>query len=511
MELNVFLLSSKEDHPEMAIFFSHMGHSFNFCKTIDELHSRALNSRVDILFIDESILLDSLHETSLKRAFSKCTNSRTYILSSHLNDSKWKHSGVFAFDDYLGFRSICEELVSFKELFKSRTQANFVSLHDKNEIVVDVEDAEDEEEILETELTRGLVRIKSCESIDQLSLVLCGTLEKVFKEKRRGIFFKYLPTYCSLVAVGSFFFDEPKKLNGVGLNFSKSEKFKPNEHLQYGLKVPAFKKLCKKIFDHGRLNIRVLSVDQEVQGILVYEKPPANSLDLELEMLVDLASTKLESIKYRGLYQKNRVKDEKTTLLLKEPFFEHLQNEVIRAKRLFLPVTLFLIELDNFRAIKAHYNQERVNLLIKNISMLLDSFVRHNDAVGRLSENRFGIVFPHMHKMNSKAKAQSILLKIKETPFFSDMKEKFHCTCSISIGTYPNHAISSEELITLLHSSLDKKDQDGQAMVLPLIAKEQKDFNELSLSELFDYASSASSRNRKDPNKQNVNPTRNEP
>ena len=487
MELNVFLLSSK-NHPEMATFFSHLGHEFNFCHTLNELSTRVLHNRVDILFIDEQSLLDPLNKIPLQKILGRLSNTRTFILNSSLKSYKWPHSGVFSFDDYQGFKSICEELMDFKDMFKSKTQASFISsnVNGGNEIIIDLE--EDEERGMETELTRGLVRIKSCESIDQLSSVLCGTLEKVLKEKRKGVFFKYLPTYCSLVTMGSFFFDNPKKLNGIGLNFSKSVKFKPNEHLQYGLKVPAFTKLCEKIFEHNHLNIRVLSVDQEVQGILVYEKPPANSLDIELEMLVDLSNTKLESIKYRNLYQKNRVKDEKTTLFLKDPFFQYLQNEIIRAKRLFLPVTLFLIEVDNFRAIKANYNQERVNLLIKNISTILNSFVRHNDAVGRFSENRFGIIFPHMHKMYAYAKAQSILLKVKETQFFSDMKKKFHCTCSISVGTYPNQAISSEELITLLQSNLDKKEQDGQVVELPLIAEERKDFNELSLSELSDYA-----------------------
>jgi diguanylate cyclase (GGDEF)-like protein len=490
VELNVFLLSSK-DHPEMATFFSHLGHEFIYCKTIDELSSLVLSSRVDLLFLDEKFLQDPLNETPIQRVLGRVPNARLFILSANLRSFKWPHSGVFSFDDYQGFKSVCEQLVAHKDMFKSKTQANFTpGANDSDEIVIDVE--EEEEEVMETELTRGLVRIKSCESIDQLSSVLCDTLEKVLKEKRRGVFFKYLPTYCSLVAMGSFFFENPKKLNGVGLNFSKSTKFKPNEHLQYGLKVPAFTKLCEKLFGHKRLNIRVLSVDQEVQGLLVYEKPPSNSLDLELEMLVDLSNTKLESIKYKTLYSKNRVKDEKTSLFLKEPFFQYLQNEVIRAKRLFLPVTLFLIEVDNFRAIKANYNQERVNLLIKNISTLLNSFVRHNDTVGRLSENRFGIIFPHMHKMHADSKAQSILVKIKETQFFSDMKEKFHCTCSISTGTYPNHAMSSEELITLLQNSLDKKDQDAQILELPLIDESRKDFSELSLPELSQYASSNS-------------------
>ena len=484
MELNVFLLSSKE-HPEMATFFSHLGHDFDFSKTLDELSSRVLNNRVDMLFIDEFFLSDPLNETPLNRIIGRLPSTRIYILSPQLKSYKWQHAGVFSFDDYQGFKVICEELISFKDMFKSKTQANFTP-NDSDEIIIDVE--EDEEEVMETELTRGLVRIKSCESIDQLSTVLCDTLEKVLKEKRKGVFFKYLPTYCSLVAMGSFFFDSPKKLNGVGLNFSKSVKFKPSEHLQHGLKVPAFKKLCEKIFGHKNLNIRVLSVDQEVQGILVYEKPPANSLDIELEMLVDLANTKLEAIKYKGLYKKNQIRDEKTALFLKDMFFQHLQNEVIRAKRLFLPVTLFLIEIDNFRAIKASYNQERVNLLVKNISSILNSFVRHNDTVGRLSEHRFGIIFPHMHMVHAEPKAQSILLKIKETQFFSDMKEKFHCTCSISTGTYPNHAMSSEELITLLQNNLDKKEDKGKTIKLPLISDDRKDFKELSLPELSEYA-----------------------
>jgi len=482
MELKVFLLSSKE-HPELATFFSHLSYDFDYSKSVEELSSKVLTSKVDLLFVENTFLDSPYFKTALQRLFAKLKYTKVYILKDNLEASKWTHQGQFAVDDYQAFKAICADMIAFKETFKAKSRANLTSNSD-DEIIVNLDDDDNE---LETELTRGLVRLKSCTSVDQIAFVLCDTLEKILPEKRKGVFFKYLPTYCSLVAMGSFFFENPKKINGLGLNFSKSVKFKPRQHLQYGLKVPAFTKLCEKLFGHKKLNIRVLSADQDVKGILVYEKPPANSLDIDLETLIDLANTKLEALKYKDLYSKNHIKDNLTSMYIKETFFQNLQNEVIRSKRLFLPVTVFLIEIDNFGAIKNNYNQERVNTLLKNLSHLLESFIRHNDTIGRISENRFGVIFPHMHRVHASKKAESILQRIKETQFFSDIKERFHCTCSISYGVYPNSASSSEELITLLQSSLDKNDKPSQIRELSLLNEDKKDFNELSLSELSDF------------------------
>ncbi len=488
MELKVFLLSSTEE-PELSTFFSHLGHEFDFSKTIDVLSSKVLKQKIDLLLIEENFFLDSINKVLLQRVFSRLKDAKICILNRGLKSFNWPHSGVYSLSDHQAFKSLLEDLINSKELIHSGYQVEEEygeepSFHGdepsiNNEIYA---------KSLETQKTKSLIAIKRCSSVDQVSTVLCESLEKVLKSRRKGIFLKYLPTYCSLVATSSFFFDSPRTLNGLGLNFSKAIKFNPEEHLQQGLKIPALAKLCYKTFGHRMLNSRVLTADKDIQGILVYEKPPADSLDIDLETLVDFAVTKLEAIKYKSLFRKNKIRDEKTNFVLKNIFYENLNNEILRAKRLFLPVTVFLIEIDNFVAIKSNYNQERVQLLIKGISKLLHSIVRQNDTVGSISENSFGIIFPHMHTVDADFKAEFMLLKIKQTQFFSDLKEKLQCTCSISIGTYPNNSSSGEDLMMRLQKSLDQREGIGETVKLRTLDPAQKEFNELSLSELSEYA-----------------------
>lgn len=495
MQLNVCLLSEKEN-PELGSFLLHLDCEFSHYSQLQELSLYALKNKIDLILLDEDWLKNEDQYRDLRTFLSRQKNGRLFILSNQVKTYKLSYSGVLESSDFNTLKNILEDSQSMKKIFAPKYMHSSASNKTNEEVVIEIEEEVDEPR--QDVFTNGFVRIKGSQSTDQIGVALCDTLGKSFEGKRKGVFFKYLSTYCSLVAVDSFNFEQPKTINGMGLNFSKSKGFSPKDHFSYALEIPAFKTMVEKVFGHSEVESKILSAGAEVKGVLVYEKPPralnASTSDEGLYRILDMANTKLESLKFQGLYSKNKIKDNNSGALLKEPFFEALQNEIIRSRRIFLPVSLFMIELDHFNGIVAKYNSERVSLLIKSLAQILHSSVRHNDSVGRLSEKRFGVLFPHMHMDDAVNKAGSLLKTVAQTQFFADIKDPLYCTLSVAIGTYPNHATSADELFIRLQNSLDHRNTVGEITKVDLPVGLQKDFEEFKISDLSSLQQSKTSR-----------------
>lgn len=484
MQLRVCLLSEKEN-PEIGAFLVHLNCHFSHFSDLNKLSLFGLKNKIDLILLDEKWFKNESSYRDLRTALSRLKKGRVIILSTSVKNYKLSYSGICGEDDFNTLKRIVEDSQSMRKIF---TPA-FINTHKSEEEEVVVEVDEEVEDYETNVFTKGFVRIKSSESLDQLGLVLCDTLEKGLKEKRKGVFFKYLSSYCSLIVVGSFNFAKSKAINGVGLDFSKSSEFSPKNHFSLAMEIPPFKRMIEKLFTHADVELKTLTAGVEVRGLLVYEKArlflEAEKSDENLNRLVDMANTKLEALNFKRLYQKNRIKDTVTDVLLLESFFEAFQNEIIRSKRIFLPVSLFIIEIDHYDKIIKKYNSERLRLLMKSLAQVLQTSVRHNDSVGKVSDKRFGVLFPHMHQVDAVKKAQSIIKSVAQTQFFSDMKDPLYCSLSVAVGTYPNHATSADELYIRLQNSLDQRETFGEVIKIDLPVGLKKDFEELKLADLL--------------------------
>lgn len=484
MKLTIGLLSEVK-HQTLGTFLLHLDCDVFSSKNLTEFLSGALTQTYHILFLDKDFLKSEQDYHSMRSYLSKLSEAkrpRLICLDGDSRITKVPNSGSISSADFSVVKNILDE--SLKLLSKtniqrkSRVEEEIVVFDDEAEVVeLSDEEATDSKAELQTE---AFLNVKKAQSLDELGVNLVWSLQRIVTQGRKGIYFKYLPTYCSLVALGGFNFKNTK-VNGVGLNFSSSKDFNASQHLQKLLHVPAFIKVVERLFEHTEVVVRTFECDGETKGVAVYEKPPGGSSDIEVLSLCDYAEAKLSSIVYKHKYIQNKRNDEVTGCILKEGFFDQLQNEVMRARRVLLPVTVMLFELDHFYGIKTKYNQERVRTLVKSFARLLQDNVRHNDLVGQFGESKFAVLFPHMSTENAKVKAQKMNKSIAQTKFFSDMKQGLICSASIAIGTYPTQVSSADHLMVSLDSLLSHKESAGSLMVLNPKPGFIKDFEEMKL------------------------------
>ncbi len=481
MKLSIGLLTGSE-HQTLGAFLSHQDLDVKTYIKLTSFLSDVISHKFDLVFIGEAFLKTEedyeIFRLHLGRG-SFHESPRIIVVADSSKIFKFPHSGVVYSEDYSAIKNVLEDTEKIKSQSGEFRKEVIHSLSSMDEEVIEVL----EEEVIDSDfekMVEATLKIKRAQSTDEIGVTLINSLENLVENGRRGLFFKYLPTYCSLVALAGFNFPS-KKVNGIGLNFSNSKEFKAQKHLSQLKYVPTFNSVVEKIFGHKNVEVKTFEVDGEIKGVLVYESPAQGSTDAQLHSICDYSEARLAAVTYKHKYLQNKVNDELTSCIQREGFFNQLQNEIMRAKRVLLPVTVMLFEIDGFYGVKAKYNEERVNTLLKSFAKLLKSNARHNDLVGRLGECKFAVLFPHMSTADGLRKASKVSKLIAQTKFFNDMKTKLVCSTSIVLGTYPSQVSSADDLVTSLEFMMSHRESSGTTASLTVKPGFKKDFEEMTL------------------------------
>ncbi len=87
--------------------------------------------------------------------------------------------------------------------------------------------------------------------------------------------------------------------------------------------------------------------------------------------------------------------DELTGLLDHRGFRKRLQEEVGRARRHGVPLTVALIDVDRFRTLNERIGHSEGVAFIAEVARLLCSAARSEDTIARLGADEFALLLPH--------------------------------------------------------------------------------------------------------------------
>lgn len=204
--------------------------------------------------------------------------------------------------------------------------------------------------------------------------------------------------------------------------------YQPDPYTVEILRINAFiMNLCAWIFSRMVFRIRLLS--------LIYKK----EIETKNTILADLS-----------------VRDSMTSLYNHENLFLKLKEEIERAKRIDYPLSIIMMDIDDFKDINDRFGHQCGDDVIIRVAGILSQACRGTDIIGRYGGDEFVIILPDTASDEVLFLAERLRSKIALT----DFREGIHITVSGGISELKEE--SAEELIKKADLQLYKAKANGR-------------------------------------------------
>jgi diguanylate cyclase (GGDEF)-like protein len=220
-------------------------------------------------------------------------------------------------------------------------------------------------------------------------------------------------------------------------------------------------------FELGNWTVFQALKKPDAQIILVLKKREIENLSPEERSSFFLLATQLAVAIYNSyLYAKTKelsVTDDLTGIYNHRYFKRRLYEEIERAKRTGQPLSLILLDLDNFKLFNDNFGHLKGDEALRWVGMTLKSAARKMDIPSRYGGDEFAIICPNTDLDKAIKVAQRLQRELHKVSF--ENSPGFFFTASVGVATYPEHAQNMEELVNKADEALFKAKKEGKSLV----------------------------------------------
>lgn len=151
-------------------------------------------------------------------------------------------------------------------------------------------------------------------------------------------------------------------------------------------------------------------------------------------------------------------------------FYDRLSEEAKRAARYHHPLTLALIQLDQFARLRERYGLGVGETVLREVAEILRNHTRETDCLGRLGPDTFGLLLIHTEKSDAVLISERIRLAIEVRVFGrqESADQPVRLTASIGLAEFSKDAQDNEELARAAGEALARsRDQGGNHTAFP--------------------------------------------
>jgi diguanylate cyclase (GGDEF)-like protein len=195
--------------------------------------------------------------------------------------------------------------------------------------------------------------------------------------------------------------------------------------------------------------------------------------ETDLELLTGIAAYASMAIERSIYYQKSEelrrisITDPLTSLLNRRYFQERLTEEIERSRRHKLPVSLMIIDIDDFKAINDTFGHPEGDEILKSLTHSIRNYIRVIDVAARYGGEEFTIILPQTSKQDASVIAERICRGIERNESFQErLKGRVALTVSIGLASYPDDAASIDELVQHADEALYLAKSKGKNQVV---------------------------------------------
>ncbi len=198
---------------------------------------------------------------------------------------------------------------------------------------------------------------------------------------------------------------------------------------------------------HGMICVPVLKGDTLLGVLQVINKLDGSAFNEDEQRLVqalaDHAAIAIDNARHYRDARIAALTDDLTGLGNTRHFNEMLPRLLIRGE----PVSLLVLDLDNFKAIVDTHGHLLGSRTIAFVGRLIARFVRPGDLAARFGGDEFVLVLPATDTHNASRVGRQILDAIADAPVLPGTNVDLRAvTASIGVATFPDHATDADGL-----------------------------------------------------------------
>jgi diguanylate cyclase (GGDEF)-like protein len=216
------------------------------------------------------------------------------------------------------------------------------------------------------------------------------------------------------------------------------------------------------LYSEDRL-LGCLSVDEPRNG-----QSPSVETIRSLEIFANQAVTAIENARSYNEAREQSIRDSLTGAYNHRHFQEVLQREMGRAERLGRPLTVLMLDIDDFKTINDRFGHPVGDAVLQGIVAEIRSEVRGDmDLLARYGGDEFAVVLPETPVGEAILVAERVRRRIDERLFrMPDSRELLRTTVSIGLATYPEDAQEKKDLVEKADAALYRAKRGGKNAVV---------------------------------------------
>jgi diguanylate cyclase (GGDEF)-like protein len=305
--------------------------------------------------------------------------------------------------------------------------------------------------------------LADCNHHDEATEIL---LESIFADVSAPVLFlKYSSAHMSLLPTISRGVSNDR-LKGVGISLKEEGdatfsilKTDPSKYVRLSLFV-------QTIVGSAHFQAFPIETRGELKGLVLIIQQHIPS-DLKARLQTKILSFQMA---YENLHLAKRLhnvdrRDEVTQFLNRHSFQEKLVEEVSRARRTGLPVSLIMIDVDNFSEYQNKRGRIASDHLLKMLATILRRTSRVNDILARLGPDELAMLLPHTHQRGAAIKAERLRRIIEATTFAKEHDLAIHITISVGVSEYPALCSDADDLLMSADQAVSEVKKRGKNKV----------------------------------------------
>ena len=174
----------------------------------------------------------------------------------------------------------------------------------------------------------------------------------------------------------------------------------------------------------------------------------------------------LSNLKLRETLRQQSVRDPLTGLYNRRFLEETLDRELSRLERKNLPLSLIMIDVDNFKNFNDTFGHEAGDAVLRDLGGVLQRYVRGSDIACRYGGEEFTVILPEADIDIGRERAEMLRGAARELRLVHDGKSLGAVTLSLGVACFPGHGRRREHLLQAADAALYEAKNRGRDSVV---------------------------------------------